>query len=282
MTIPIYENLTAIDGTVIRAARLDPEGAAAGVVQIVHGFGESIIHYVEIMKFFVENGYACVIHDQRGHGEMAGLIPKEKLVALGFGPGYEYFLYDVKVVRDMITRLYPQLPVILYGHSMGGNIAVNYLFKHSQGQHQKVILESPWFRLYKPIPRSTLAVAELLGGLSFNIAPIAKLRKDDIFRNSEIIKSLERDDIYQNRVSFRLISQICEAGELAIKNAGLITIPTLLLCPASDKIVCPNATREFARRAGENVSKIEYPDGYHALRYDDVRDDVLADIGKFL
>lgn len=279
---PIYEKIKAFDDVDILTACFKPDTLPVGVVQIVHGFGEGIIHYVDLAGFFTGLGYVCIVHDQRGHGEMCGLSQKQKLAARGISPGYEFFLHDIKTVRTMINHKFPNLPVLLYGHSMGGNIAINYLVKRSQNEFAKLILEAPWLRLYKPVPRTMQALAKLLGKISFNLAIISKLNKEHICRNAEKIKSLESDGSYHNRISFRLVSEISEAGEFAIKNASIISIPTLLLCPVMDKIVCPNSIREFARSANSNIKTIEYPDGYHALRNDSISEVVLRDIRDFV
>ena len=135
----IYKKINAIDGAEIRTACINPQKPPIGVVQLVHGFGEGTIHYVELAEFLIQLGFACVIHDQRGHGEMPDLTPKQKHAAQGISPGYEYFLHDIKTVRTMINHKYPNLPVILYGHSMGGNIAIHYL-THAQYEYQKAVL----------------------------------------------------------------------------------------------------------------------------------------------
>nr|AGS51901.1 putative lysophospholipase [uncultured bacterium contig00002] len=79
---------------------------------------------------------------------------------------------------------------------------------------------------------------------------------------------LKADKIFHDRISLRLYAEITAAGEYAIKNAARITIPTLLLCAGSDKIVSVNAMREFCINAKENVTMLEYPDAYHCLRSD--------------
>jgi alpha-beta hydrolase superfamily lysophospholipase len=71
------------------------------------------------------------------------------------------------------------------------------------------------------------------------------------------------------------------AGEYAIQNAARITVPVLLLCAGQDKIVSPTAIREFSRITNENVTFIEYPDGYHYLHLDIIGDDVLGEILSF-
>ena len=46
-----------------------PEENPKGILQIVHGMAEHKNRYEDLMSFLAKNGYACVCHDHRGHGE---------------------------------------------------------------------------------------------------------------------------------------------------------------------------------------------------------------------
>ena len=273
-------SVNAHDGAVVRTAVYEPKGHYKGVVQLVHGFGEGIEHYQDLAGFFVSNNFACVIHDQRGFGQMPGLSVKQKKAARGIVPRYEYFLEDIKTIRHKINQWYPSLPVVLFGHSMGGNIAINCLLKNFE--YSKAVIEAPWLRLYRPLPKSAMSVVKFLGRIFPKITASSKIRTSHIARNGEKIRALKDDGIFHNRISFKLFSEISDAGEFALKNAALINLPTLLLCPGADKIVCPDAIREFGQNARENLKMIDYKDGYHNLHSDSISTTVLDDIMEFM
>jgi len=264
------ELVKAHDGVNLRVAHIKPSTKPLGVIQIVHGFGEGLVHYEEVVTFFSNNGYACVIHDQRGFGEMPNLSPKQREKVRGVVPGYNYLLEDIKTLREQINLWYPGLPIILFGHSMGGNIAANYLLNNNE--YEKAILEAPWLRLYKPLPKIATPLARLLGKISKNITVSANLNVDD---------GPHTDDVFHDRMSLRLYAAVVRAGEYAIKNAANISIPTLLLCPDMDKLVCPKAIREFAANANKNVVLVDYPEGNHCLHADVIKEKVLADMLDF-
>jgi len=277
-----YESVKAHDGTHLRVARFEPPGKPIGVMQIIHGFGEGLAHYKEIANFFATNGYACIIHDQRGFGEMPDITPRQREKVRGVIPGYKYLLEDIKTLREKINAWYPDVPVILFGHSMGGNLAVNYLVRNcTTHSYAKAVLEAPWLRLYKPLPKLATSIARVLGRANRKITISAKLNLNDISRNTDITSSLKNDGIYHNRMSLRLYADVVEAGEYAIQNAAQITIPVLLLCPGADRIVCPKAIREFHKQAGENVTLVEYPDAYHCLHADIINIEVMAKMLEF-
>ena len=100
----------------------DATGAAPrGVIQLVHGMCEHKERYVPLMEFFSAHGLVCVIHDNRGHG--ASVKSPDDLGYMYDG-GWQALVEDVRVVNDWIHARYPDLKVILYGHSMGSMIVV--------------------------------------------------------------------------------------------------------------------------------------------------------------
>ncbi len=273
------------DAVPIKVARWEPQGPPMGVVQLLHGFGEHLQLYESLAEQLTRQGYACVTHDQRGHGEMPGLDERQCHRRFGIAPNYETFLSDIDTVRSHIDGWHPQLPVFLYGHSMGGNIALSYLLRRTQQRHQKVVLETPWLRLHeqeKQSPPMVRVAARVLGGISPKIVYPTKLNIDAISRDTQYVAQLRRDPLFHNRLSFRLITQIMDAGEAALANAQRLTLPTLLLCAGQDKIVCPQAIREFAAKAGPNVVLEEYPEGYHALHNDTNQSQVIDRVVSFL
>ena len=279
-----FESVATHDALTLRVARFEPPAKPIGVIQIIHGFGEGLIHYKEIASFFATNGYACIVHDQRGFGEMPDMSPKERRKGRGVVPGYDYLIEDIRTLRRKIDQWYPDVPVILFGHSMGGNLAANYLIRYADEAlpYAKAILEAPWLRLYKPLPKFATSVAQLVGRASAKLTISARINLDDISRNADITNGLRNDGVYHNRMSLRLYAEIVDAGEYVIENAAKISMPTLLLCPGADKIVCPKAIREFAEIAGENVRLMEFPDAYHCLHADTVYVEVMTAVMDFV
>jgi len=277
----IYSHIMSIEGVPIRLARIPAEGHIRGVVQIVHGFGEAIEHYLEMADFFSRHGFACVIHDQRGFGEMSFIPQERRKKAQGVISDYRYFLLDIKLIRRNINTWYPNVPVFLIGHSMGGNIALNYLLRCPKSQYKKAVIESPWLHLYSPLPEIAMKIARLVGNVSHVPAIQTKLNREHISRDPESVKGFD-DGIYHNRMSLRLFSQVSGAGVYALNHAANLTFPTLLLCAGKDKVVSPKAIEEFAALAKDNVELVLYPEGFHALHMDVIGTEVLLKMLDFI
>lgn len=98
-------------------------GAARGVVMICHGLAEHAGRYQRFADFLAGRGYHVYAHDHRGHG--ATTAADAPLGRFAAKHGARIVLDDVAAVRRMITHRHPGLPVALFGHSMGGMIAMN-------------------------------------------------------------------------------------------------------------------------------------------------------------
>ena len=271
----------AKDSTFLRVAFFEPKIKPLGVIQIIHGFGEGIEHYAEFGDFFAKNGFVCAIHDQRGFGKMPDISIKEKKAARGIIPRYESFLEDAQTIRNEIIKLYPDIPVTLFGFSMGGNIAINHLLENSQDQYDKLILASPWLRLYRPKPKFVDGLAKIIGSATGRLKTLTNTDVNNITRNPERLQEILTNEIFHNRISIRMYSGVLQRGEHAIRNIKHVTIPTLVLAPGQDRIVCPKAVIELYENMGENARLEVYPEAYHSLHDDIINQEVFSVILDF-
>lgn len=107
----------------------EAEGEARGVIQVNHGMAEHAARYARFADAMAAHGFHTYAHDHRGHGQTTA--PDAPLGHFGTEPAHGKVLGDVDAVQDLIARNHPGLPVIIFGHSMGGLVALNYLMGHS-------------------------------------------------------------------------------------------------------------------------------------------------------
>jgi len=103
------------DGTLLHGLYTAPEQPLA-IVQMAHGMAEHKERYLPFMEYLAERGFACFLHDHRGHGESAE--SPEKLGWFGEN-GAEGLVKDLRQMADYALSKYPGLPLYLFGHSMG-------------------------------------------------------------------------------------------------------------------------------------------------------------------
>jgi len=279
----IYENIKALDGKNIRIAHshaINP----VGVVQFVHGFGEGIEYYTHAVQYFTNHNLSCIIHDQRGFGKMPHLTKRAKGRYRGVVPSYKHFLADVHSVRNYVDRWY-DLPVFLYGYSMGGNIAANFLLRKDgeyQSLYKKAVFVVPWINTYRKLPKISEKLASLGGKISPKIKVSSRLNPRATTNNRDEIYGLIQGEVYHDRISLRMYSQIARAGEYAANNVHRLALPTLVIWAGNDVIVCNKAIQDFIYSAKGNVEAKEYPDAYHSVMLEENKDEILGYITNFM
>ncbi|MFD1199440.1 alpha/beta fold hydrolase [Brucella gallinifaecis] len=104
--------------------------APKAIVHICHGLAEHSARYARFAKALNIAGYNVYAHDHRGHGANINAHTPKGIFALKDGD--RAAIGDVLSLNRHIHATHPDLPVVLFGHSMGGLIALNYTFKHSE------------------------------------------------------------------------------------------------------------------------------------------------------
>lgn len=113
-----------------------PEVPARGVVQICHGMAEHGERYTQFAKRLTDAGFAVFAVDWRGHGQSC----KEDAELGHMGPdGFESMAKHVLLLREWLAEAYPDLPVFLFGHSMG-SFAAHRAIERRGTAYQGVIL----------------------------------------------------------------------------------------------------------------------------------------------
>jgi len=115
-----------------------PAGRPRGAVQVNHGLAEHAARYGRFARFLAGRGFAVYAHDHRGHGYTTA--PDAPQGSFGPEPAAANVVADVAAVHDLIGGEQPGVPVIVFGHSMGALIALNFVLKH----HDRIAGAAIW------------------------------------------------------------------------------------------------------------------------------------------
>ena len=98
------------------------------VIQVVHGMAEHIDRYDDLAKSLVRRGFIVCAEDHIGHGHSAANASEYgHMPAHG---GKDILLRDVHTLYRMVSELFPSVPYVLYGHSMGSFITRAYIVRY--------------------------------------------------------------------------------------------------------------------------------------------------------
>ena len=132
-----------------------------GILQLVHGMCEHKERYLSFMQFMAQNGYACVIHDHRGHGTMA--MEHGDLGYFHAG-GWQAMVDDALVVHRWVRDALPQLPCHLLGHSMGSLVVRALVKRHRLALASLTVCGSPSMHPATPLAQGLARLCMWLAG----------------------------------------------------------------------------------------------------------------------
>lgn len=102
------------DGVILNGIILKPKSPKA-IVQFNGGTATKKEFYLPFLSYLAENGYTCCLWDYRGSGYSAPETLK--------GCQYNYRDYgqkDMPAIKKYLQTEYPNLPLLLFTHSVGG------------------------------------------------------------------------------------------------------------------------------------------------------------------
>ena len=121
----------------IHARMCVPDAEPRAIVQIIHGIAEYIDRYDEFMCFLADNGIIAVGTDHLGHGK--SIESEEQTGFFAYDNGWDYVVRDEEVLRLAMHENYPELPIIVFGHSMGSFMARTLLIRYPDAFNAAII-----------------------------------------------------------------------------------------------------------------------------------------------
>jgi len=114
------------------------DGNPRAIVQIVHGVSEHAMRYAPFAEALVGRGFAVLAEDHRGHGQTATTVGN-----MGPANALERVCDDVVCLTKHASTLFPGIPVILFGHSMGSLISQLLIPQHGDLYTAVILSGSP-------------------------------------------------------------------------------------------------------------------------------------------
>ncbi|WP_373230880.1 lysophospholipase [Cohnella sp.] len=271
-------NWKSADGTRIFACEWIPDQPIEikAVIGLVHGMGEHIGRYIHVAQTLIEEGYAVLGFDQRGHGQTEG--------KRGHTPSYEALLEGIDKLLAEAQRKYPGKPLFLYGHSMGGNVTLNFLLRRKP-DIAGAIVTGPWLKLaFKP-PSIQAAIGRIIEWIYpkyTNNRPLAvgNLTSDPVMQQHYIT-----DELGHGLITAKFYFGVTRAGIWALNHAfelKELKVPLLLMHGGDDRVTSLPASKQFADQAGANCTWREWPGYKHELQNEVGREDIFTVIKEWL
>lgn len=225
---------------------------------LVHGLGEHSGRLKNIGQYFVGLNFLIRSFDLPGHGQSSG--PRGHCADLN----QWYNIIDV-TIKDL-QESYPDLPLYLYGQSMGGNLVLTYLIKYKPCLNG-VIITSPWIKVFRELPSWLMFVLRKLQIYWPTLSLNNQLDVNQISRDPAEVKAYKEDKLVHNKISLSLgIAMSDDAILLQKKHSSPINI--LLMHGEDDRICLPLGSEIFVSNFEGDITYKTWPNARHELHHD--------------
>lgn len=221
-----------------------PVETPRAIVTIIHGLGEHSGRYIGYAKAFNDADIAVIAADLRGHGTSGG--PRGRATSL------HHILGDIAAICAQAKALYPDLPHILMGHSMGGGLALRYAADNSDSGFAGIIASAP---LIKPKDKVS-ALQRFIIKLAVKLKPSMTL---DPGLNESKISTIEseaqrylNDPLVHSKLGADLAIMTVENGEWLLDHGTSFTYPLLVVHSRDDKLTDFTASETFCDSVPES------------------------------
>lgn len=228
----------------------------------IHGIGEHFGRYERMAGYLNAAGIDMIGMDLRGHGTTEG--------TRGHCAPRIDVLSDIDRMIEYAMEKYAGIPIVVYGHSMGGNIGLDYRYRgRLNGVPCAYVISAPWVHLVKPVSGGLLGLVKILS----KIVPKLTIGSDvdeAALGNPEFVRPYVDDPLVHNKVSAQTayegfsIGNAIYDGKWEKKGAGCER-PLLLMHGDSDMVCDVDGSRKVAKLEGEPCEYIEWKNHYHEI-----------------
>lgn len=245
-----------------------------GVFVITHGLAEHSECYHPLAKILAEDGWQVFAWDMRGHGRSEG--------KRGFARSISYFIDDLEIFSKLVRKQAKDQNIVFFGHSLGGLVTLRYL-QSRPAEYAALVLSSPCVGLSVAVPAFKEKLAHVAVRWLPTLTMYNEIKYSDLTRDPEMIKAYGADSLRHDKISPGIFLSMLENFPLALENASEIKAPVLMQLSGDDKIVSTEASRAlFEKLPGKKNQLILYPENYHEIYNDLDREQVVADLKKFI
>ncbi|NLT95230.1 MAG: alpha/beta hydrolase [Clostridia bacterium] len=258
--------LTTRDGLRLFAQVWEPGGSPRAVVSLIHGLGEYSGRYEYLAEKFNERGMVLLAFDLRGSGKSEG--PR------GHTPSYELLMDDISRLLKEASQRYPGQARFLYGHSLGGNLVLNYSLR-KKPPLKGMIVTSPWLKLAFEPPMVKIVLGEIMDKFWPSFSQANGISAHSLSHDGEVVRKYIEDPLVHNRITVRLFFEAYRAGLWALEHGGELHLPLLLMHGTDDGVTSPQASEEFFDKAGSCCTLKLWQGQYHELHNELIKDEVI-------
>jgi acylglycerol lipase len=244
------------------------------ILLIVHGLKDHSARYSELVDAIILRGFDIHAFDLRGHGRSTG--------KRAYVNKFDDLVSDLEIFVKMLQEKNPDLPLFVFGHSMGGTTVALSSIKNKV-KFDGIILSAVALKPGESISRFLIFITRLLGSL-FPHLPLMNLPNQNFSRDPKVIDAMSADPlIYQKNGPVRTAAQLLNGMQQIQMQMEQFSTPVLILHGTADKLTNPEGSQTLSDRASSRDKTIKlYPGLVHDLVHEPEKAQVIDDILSWL
>jgi alpha-beta hydrolase superfamily lysophospholipase len=244
-----------------------PAGGRRKLVSLllVHGLGEHSGRYDHVARRLASKGIDVHAFDLRGFGASAG--------RRAFVRSWSEFHDDVEARLSAVRATSRGRPVVLYGHSMGGLVALGYVLT-DRPKPDMLVLTAP--ALDSTTPAWQRALARVLSPIAPRFAARNGFDGSVLSRDPTVGAKYLADPLNYHRSTVRLGAEALAEQDRVRAALERLAVPTLVLHGEDDRLVPPAASQPLV--AAASVKRLTYPGLRHEIHNEPEWETVMTDV----
>ena len=240
---------------------------------MVHGLGEHSGRYGDLVDVLTKNGFGVYTYDHRGHGRSRG--------QRGYVRSFDQLINDLRAFLKLVSIHEDKKPIFLFGHSLGGLIALRYLLACERKNSMVptgVVLSNPTLGISVTVPLWKEKLSLFLSKFFPRLTLHNEIDLLNLSHDRKIIEDLKNDKLCHQRISARFYRGILSSIEYVFKDIEKLYIPIFLLVGGKDRIANPDKAASLYLKINTRKQFKVYPEFFHELVHEIGKEEVFEDI----
>jgi len=262
------------DGLELRTLRWPAAGTIRAHLLLIHGIAEHAGRHAHVATRFAHGGIETHAFDLRGFGASSG--------RRAYLDRWSQYHDDVEDQIAAIRAVSGGLPVALYGHSMGGLIALGYvLARPPRPAPDLLVLSAP--AIAARVAQWKRSLADVLGRIAPRMDIANELPAGGLSHDPQVEVAYRSDPLNVHRTTTRLgLELFREQARVGarLEQIRALPMPTYVLHGTDDPIVPVSSTASL--EGMENVTRHVYPGLRHEMHNEPQAAAVIGDTTAWL
>jgi len=251
-----------------------PESRPRAVVALVHGVGEHSGRYFNLVGPLVDAGYAVYGYDHRGHG----LSPGTRVHI----NSWSEYRDDLVTFLALIAEEEPGCPIVVYGHSMGSLVVLDYLALKPEGLAGAIISGVA----IQPVGVGSplvVTMAKILSGITPRLSVDLGIDAGSLTADPEAIEIHRADPLLTGRATVRWGAESLKTVERVKASMHQVELPLLVIHGEVDPLNHVDGARALFETASHpDKTLLICPDAHHEPHNDFGHEHLVASTREWL